>query len=184
MNVIAEIRNWFTLALAVIGGFITIRTFISNQRQRRLENIFRLITVFKESLHEEDIQAWQNIFHACSEPAGAKEGFLVEYIDCQRLQRPLSALFSEGPPDNGAIERMAELFDLISSEAVKETIELRIVYFQLGQLMDTIHSWLRKIDNPYGKESFLEKNYPYFDILYKKKLINRKWAKRTYTHIG
>lgn len=184
MNILAEVRNWITLVLAVIGGCIAIWTYLGNQKQRRLENSFRLIVLFKESLREEDIEAWKNIFHAASEPAGAKKGYLVEVIDGKRVQRPLSDLFSEGPPDNGAVERMAEFFDLISSQALNETIEMRLVYFQLGQLMDTVHSWLTSIDNPFGKGTFLEECYPHFDRLYKKMLINRKWARRTYTHIG
>lgn len=184
MNVLAEVRNWLAFVLAVVVGFIAIQTYLGNQKQRRLENSFRLVVMFRESLHERDIEAWKNIFHATSEPAGAKKGYLVEVIDGKRLQRPLSDLFSEGPPDSGAVERMAEFFDLISSEALNEAIEIRLVYFQLGQLMDTTHSWLTIIDNPYGEGTFLEEHYPHFDRLYKKKLINRRWAKRTYTHIG
>ena len=73
---------------------------------------------------------------------------------------------------------------LISSEALNETVELRVIYFQLGQLMDTTYSWLRAIDNPYGQDTFLEKHYPCFAMLYRKRQINKRWAKRTYAHIG
>jgi hypothetical protein len=184
MALFPEIRNWLTFIFAVVGGFIAIQTYLGNQKQRRLENSFRLVVMFRESLHEKDIEAWKNIFHATSEPSGAEKGYLVKVIDEKRLKRPLSDLFSEGSPDNGAVERMAELFDLISSEALNETIEFRLVYFQLGQLMDTTHSWLTLIDNPYGEGTFLEERYPQFDRLYKKRLIDRRWAKRTYTHAG
>lgn len=183
-NINAEIRNWFAFILAVVGGFITLKTYLGNQKQRRLENSFRLISMFRESLDEGDIQAWKNIFHATSEPVGAESGNFVEVVDGKRQQRPLSDLFSEGAPDNGAVGRMAELFDLISSEALNETVELRVIYFQLGQLMDTTYSWLRTIDNPYGQATFLEKHYPCFATLYRKRQINKRWAKRTYAHIG
>lgn len=184
INVLAEIRNWFAFILAVVGGFITLKTYLGNQKQRRLENSFRLISIFRESLREGDIQAWENIFHATSEPVGAESGSFVEFVDGKRQQRPLSDLFSEGAPDNGAVGRMAELFDLISSEALNETVELRVVYFQLGQLMDTTYSWLRTIDNPYGQGSFLKEYYPYFAMLYKKRRIDKRWTKRTYANIG
>lgn len=184
IDLLAEIRNWIAFTLTVVGGFIAIRTYLCNQKQRCLENSFRLISMFRESLPEGDIQAWENIFHASSEPAGAENGNFVELVNGKHQQRPLSDLFSEGPPDNGAVGRIAELFDLISSEALNETVELRVVYFQLGQLMDTTYSWLRTIDNPYGQGTFLEEHYPYFAMLYRKRLINKKWAKRTYTHIG
>lgn len=184
MDVFAEVRNWIAFILAVVGGFVAIQTYLGNQKQRRLENSFRLVAMFRESLHEKDIEAWENIFHATSEPAGAKNGFLVEVIDGKRLQRPLSDLFSEGFPDNGAVERMAEFFDLIGNEALNEAIEIRLLYFQLGQLMDTIHSWLTIIDNPCGEGTFIEGHYPHFDRLYKMRLIDRTWAKRIYAHIG
>lgn len=181
---LAEIRNWLSLILAVAGGFIAIQTYVGNQKQRRLENSFRLIIMFREYFYEKDIEAWKHIFHATSEPVGADKGYLVEVIDGTRLQRPLSDLFSEGSPDKGAVERMAEFFDLIGSEVLNQTIETRLIYFQLGQLMDTIYSWLLLIDNPYGENSFLEEHYPHFNLLYKNNLIDRKWAKRTYAHIG
>ena len=34
-EVLAEIRNWITLGLAITGGFITIRTYLNTQKQRR-----------------------------------------------------------------------------------------------------------------------------------------------------
>lgn len=184
INVIAEIRNWLTLTLAVIGGFISIKTYMGNQKQRRLENSFRLISMFRESLHKGDMQAWEKIFHASSEPAGAESGNFVEIIDDEPQQLPFSALFSEGAPDNGAIGRIADLFDLISSEALNGTVELRVVYFQLGQLMDTTYSWLIPIDNPYGQGTFLEEHYPSFTMLYKKHRINKRWTKRMYAYVG
>ena len=184
-EVLAEIRNWLTLCSAIVGGSITIRSYLNTQKQRRLENSFRLLTLFNESLHEGDLKAWIEIFHATSEPAGAEDGFLIwSPIVGLREQRPLSDLFSEGPPDNGAIERMAELFDLISFEALNNTIEFRIIYFNLGQLMDSVHLWLTKIDSLYEKGIFIEENYPNFARLYKKRLIDKKWATKTYTHSG
>lgn len=184
MTLLSEIRNWIAFVLTVVGGLIALQTYLGNQKQRRLENSFRLVAMFRESLYEKDIEAWKNVFHATSEPAGAEKGYLVEVLDGKRLQRPLSYLFSEGSPDNGAVERMAEFFDLICGEVLNETIEVRLVYFQLGQLMDTTHSWLTLMDNPYGEGTFLEEHYPHFDRLYKKRLIDRRWAKRTYAHIG
>lgn len=184
MNLLAEIRSWLTFILAAIAGLIAIRTYLGNQRQRRLENSFRLIVMFRESLHEGDIEAWKNIFHATSEPSGAEKGYLVEVVDGERFQRPLSDLFSEGSSDNGAVGRMAEIFDLIGNQALDETIDIRMIYFQLGQLMDTTHSWLSLIDNTHGKDTFLEEYYPHFNRLYKKRLIDREWAKKTYAHIG
>ena len=181
----AEIRNWLTFILAILVGSITIRTYLDTQKQRRLENSFRLLKLFNESLHEGDLEAWIEMFHATSEPTGVTDGYFVysPVVDSFE-QRPLSDLFSEGTPDNGAIERMAELFELISFEALNNTIEFRIVYFKLGQLMDNVHLWLTKIDSLDGEDSFIKECYPNFANLYKKKVIDERWSTKTYTHIG
>lgn len=179
---LAEIRNWLTLCLAVAGGFVTIQTYLNTQKQRRLENSFRLLELFNESLETGDIGAWKWIFHATSEPAGVEDGYM--FLGGTSEQRPLSDLFSEGTPDNGAIERMAELFDLISFEALNKTIEFRVIYFQLGQLMNSVHLWLTKVGSLHERGSFVEENYPNFARLYKEKLIDEGWAKKTYTHVA
>jgi hypothetical protein len=147
LNVLAEVRNWLVFILAIVGGFVSVRTYLGSQKQRRLENSFRLVDMFRESLRPGDMEAWTDIFHGTSEPAGAEQGYLVTVVDGNRVIRPLSDLFSEGAPDNGAIQRMAELFELISSEAINETVDTRLIYFQLGQLMDTTYSWLKAINN-------------------------------------
>lgn len=184
IDVLAEVRAWLIFVLGVIGGFISLRTFTENQKQRQLENSLRLIAMFKESLLEKDIQEWINMFHSTSEPAGAKEGFYVSFINEQRIQRPLSDLFTEGPPDHGAIQRMAELFDLISYQMLNNKLDNWLIYFQLGQLMNTIHSWLEKIESPYSDQAFIEANYPSFNRLYQTSLIDRGWVCRTYAVIG
>ncbi|MUL35746.1 hypothetical protein [Gloeocapsopsis dulcis] len=182
---ITEFRNWLTFSLTFFGGYIALKTYLNNQKQRKLENSFRIILMFRKSLHEGDIQAWEKIFHATSESVGAERGHFVEIIDDESRQIPLSYLFSEGAPDNGAVGRMADLFELISSEVLNKTVEFRVVYFQLGQLMDTTYYWLRFIDNPYEEyTSFLEKHYPCFTRLYNKHQIDEKWAKRMYAYIG
>ncbi|WP_338438745.1 hypothetical protein [Synechococcus elongatus] len=184
VDIFAEIRGWLILVLSVIGGFISLRTFIENQKQRRIENSLRLVVMFKESLLENDIQEWKKMFHSTSEIAGAKKGFYVILINRQRIQLPLSNLFAEGPPDHGAIKRMAELFDLISYQMLNNKLDNRLIYFQLGQLMNTVHSWLEKIESPYSDQAFIEVNYPSFNRLYQTSLIDKDWVCRTYAVIG
>jgi hypothetical protein len=179
-----EIRSWLTLILAVVGGFIGIRQYTASQKQRRLENSFRMIALFENSLHEGDVEKWRKIFYASSELVGAKEGCFVNFNDDIRENIPLSSLFAEGSPDKGAIERMAEIFDLIGHTAKDQTVDLKVVYFQLGQIMDAIYSWLKTVNNPWGQKSFLEIHYPFFNYMYEKLKINQKeWPRRTYEHM-
>jgi len=182
---IAELRNWITLALAVCGFVITFRTYVGGQKQRRIENSFRMVTLFREALQPKDMERWEEVFHATSEPAGASYGHMVSYDEEHgRSELPISALFTEGPYDDGAVERMAEVFDLIAREALDGTVDLRIIYFQLGQLMDSIHGWLKSMDDAYDGKSFLDFYYPSFNELYTREKIKAQWPSRTYAHIG
>lgn len=185
MYVASEIRNWVTLLLAVFGGIVGFRQYLIGQRQRRLENSFRIIDWFERTIHDETIEQWRQIFHAASEPAGASPGHFVHIANGHRSELPFSSLFTEGTPDNGAIERLAEVFDLIGHYAKDQTIDLRIVYFQLGQIMDTIHYWLNMIEYPWGDKTWIEELYPHYDYLYKELQISKQgWATKTYDHIA
>jgi hypothetical protein len=182
---IAEIRSWITVMLAVTGGFIGIRQYKASQKQRRLENSFRMIDLFVRSVKEGDIDEWRGIFHGASEPSGAKPGYFNHVSDDVVYELSFSDLFTEGPPDNGAIERMAEVFDLIGYSVKEQAIDLRVIYFELGQIMDTVHSWLATIDSQWENKSFLEAYYPHYNYLYTKLKVNEKqWPRKTYDHIG
>jgi hypothetical protein len=180
-NSIHEVlREWVAFLFLVIGGSIAIRTYVVNQRQRRLENSFRLLTLFKESIGENDIDAWADIFYKSAEPTGVRSGYFLD----EGQERPLSDLFSPGSPDGGATQRMAEQFDLISQEILAKTVNLRLIYFNLGQLMDFTHQWLKTVENFGSDKTFLEEAYPHFDKLYKKKGKQfKKWSYKTYAQI-
>ena len=155
-----ELRNWVSFAFLIIGGTIAIRAFILNQRQRKLENSFRLIELCKNSLSDNDRLSWHQIFIASSEPAGAKPG---HFVDENKVQIPFSQLFSEGEfIAQGAIERYCELFDLIGYEYLRGTVDIRPFYFEFGQYLVSIHYWVSSIDD--GR--FIKSHYPYFYELF------------------
>lgn len=100
------------------------------------------------------------------------------------MERPFSDLFTEGPYDEGAVERMAEVFDLIGYEFRRGTIDLRSIYFQLGQLMDTVYSWLNSVKLHRDRASLVERLYPHYHRLYVDGELDQKWPRKTYAHIG
>jgi hypothetical protein len=176
-----EIREWVQFLLVLIGGTITLQTYVGNQRQRRLENSLRLIDLFQKSIQSGDIEEWRKIFLGSSEPTGVRHG---HFLDSQNQERLFADLFSEGAPDNGAIERIAEQFDLISYEVLNKTVNLRLIYFHLGQLMDTTYDWLQMSQNPSNSSSFISEYFPYFDKMYRKNQEKFKnWSRKTYAHI-
>ena len=187
MTMVEEIRNWIALAAAILGGLIALKAFVMGQRQRRLENTLSLIEMFYKSRDPGDIDEWKRIFWASSEPSGAEPGHFVQVFDGETEQTPYEYLFSEGPPDNGAIGRMVEFFDFVAQQAMEKSIDLRVLYFELGQLMDSTHQWVLTIPFPGiavpGEDSFLIYFYPNFAKLYARKMIDKKWMSRKHTHI-
>lgn len=176
-----EIREWVQFFLLLIGGTITLQTYIGNQRQRRLENSLRLIDLFQKSLQPGDIEEWKKIFRCSSEPTGVRPGY---FLDDENQERPFADLFSEGAADNGAIARIAEQIDLIGYEVLHKTVALRLIYFHLGQLMNTTYDWLQMIENPSNSSSFIGEYFPYFDKMYRKNREKfKKLPKKTYAHI-
>ena len=79
---------------------------------------------------------------------------------------------------------MAEAFDLIGYEATRGTVDLRSIYFQLGQLMDMVHSWLASSVIYEERKSLVASLYPHFHRLYAEGKLNHKWPRKTYAHIG
>ncbi|KOO03817.1 hypothetical protein [Vibrio hepatarius] len=166
----AETIDWVRLGILSIGATVALFTYAAGQRQRKLENSLKLLDLFKQNLEESDLSNWKSIFRASSEPSGAKKG---HYVVSGGHQIPLNYLFSEGPDDHGATSRISEQLDLICYEILKGAVELRILYSNLGQLMDVIYKW-------YGQESFFQKSYPSFNkVMLKKRKKMAKLARKT-----
>ena len=177
---ITELRGWLTLVVGMVAGAIALLTYFRGQNQRRLENSFRMIQLFRDSVADEDFQQWIKMFHAASEPAGAKKGY---FVSDDGAQVPFAALYIEGPPDNGAIDRISQVLDLVAEQALKRTLDLRIFYHEYGQLMDTIHHWLSADAGSDGK-TLAKDLYPSFDLLYLNKKVPNKWRCRRYVYCG
>jgi len=177
-----DVRAWVTFAFLIIGGSIALRTFLINQRQRKLDNSFRMIDLINRSLSQDDISNWQKVFFASSESAGAKHG---HFLDEKGNQRPFSDMFSEGNYfDQGAIERFCELFNLVGYEYKKRTIDLRIIYFEFGQYMDTVYGWVTSIDSEVKHSDFVKVHYPSFSQMYQKNLkLFQSLPHKTIAHI-
>ena len=170
-----EIREWIKFSFIVIGGLLALRTYIISQRQRRLENSLKLVDIFFSNLEPDDLKEWRRIFINSSEPSGAKKGF---FFSRSNQQIPFEDLFSEGPDDNGAIDRIVQQLDLISYEALKGTVDVKFIYSRLGQLMNTTYSWFSG-----EKESIIAVHYPHFNKLMRKYSNKfKKWPTKVYSY--
>jgi len=170
-----EIREWIKFLVIIVGAFIAMRSYIIGQKQRKLENSFRLLDLFNKNIQEKDIEEWTNVFIMSSESSGAEFGFF--YSKDGQLT-PFTSLFSEGPEDQGAVSRIVEQIDLIAYESNKGTIDLRVIYSNIGQLIETTYEW-------FGNDAkhVIKTYYPNFEKMMKKNKGNfEKWPRKTISY--
>ena len=77
-------------------------------------------------------------------------------------------MWSEGSEDDDAIQRMAESFEIICYEILSGTVDARIVWFEIGQLMSEMQKWLNDVDGPDKKGLFLARRYPSIKKVFEK----------------
>lgn len=158
-----ELLDLIRTIVITIGVTVGVVTYRAGQRQRKLENSFKLLELSNNNLEKSDISNWKKVFQASSEPSGAKSG---HFHSSNEHQIPLNSLFSEGPDDHGATVRITEQIDLVCYEILNGSVELRIIFSNLGQLMIVIHRW-------YKNDSFFKESYPYFNQVMKMKAIDK-----------
>ena len=93
------IRNWGLFLFALIGVSLTFYTFVSNLKQRKLENTFKLIDFMRKHITEEHISKIVALFHANNPLAGHPDKFVHE----NGQEEPVIYMFSEGGCGNGDV---------------------------------------------------------------------------------
>ncbi len=153
---LSEFRNWLLFILAMTGAFITIRTYINSTRQRKIDNTFKTVDFLHRHIGNSQIQTFIKLFHANNELSGVKYNefrFQDGRIDT------IETMFSEGGSGNGNIHNMIELFNLISPTLAD--LELKIIWYEYGQIMSKVYSWTNYLENESKSESHSSK-FPAF----------------------
>ncbi len=177
-----EIREWVKFVFIVIAGLIALKAYLHNNKQRKFENALKLIALFHEKLEENDLAEWQKLFRSSSELSGASYGF---YINDTGNQQHISDYFCEGSKDNFAISRIADNLELICNQITEGFVDTKLIYFELGQLLETIHNWLEAIPSENDKtKNLLLESFPHINRVHKKyKDKFSSWPCRVFSHI-
>lgn len=175
-----EIREWIQLAFVVVGSILALLAYLQNLLQRRVENALKFIALFREGLKEGDLHHWEQLFRSSSELAGAKHGqYLKEWDEYASIQE----YFSEGAPDAHAIARMASALDVVCHQVVTKTADGKTVYYELGQLLDTMHDWLGGVKRVDADKTLLD-SYPSIKVFFSRfEPIKNNWPSRVYAFI-
>jgi hypothetical protein len=180
LKIFALIRDVFVVPTLMI----TFLSYRSQHRQRAIDNSRSLLEVFKESIPEEDREIWREVLFNTYESTGAEPGCFVVYTTDDVIeQKPISSLFiTEGQGlyipqakfnldtdisdlDLSPVRRIAEELNLIGYEILYGNVDLRIIYYEIGQIMDSIYDWIDEVKN---KDENIESSFPYFIKMYRK----------------
>lgn len=177
-----ELRDWIFIILAVIGAFITIKTYIKSLHQMKLENTFKTLDFLRRHITENEKLRFIELFHANNELSGVKYNeFRLEYGQTDTIE----TMFSEGGCGNGEIHNMIELFSLICPTL--DTLEMDIIWYEYGQIMSKIYHWTKYLEdevdeliNEANKKTFYSDFNAFMDKHYEK--MNGK-PEKYYTYL-
>lgn len=158
-----EVRNWILLVLGLIGGVVTLRTFVNSVRQRRIDNTYKTLDYVRKHIGEKQLETFIYLFHANNELRGTK---FNEFILDDGRTDTIETMFSEGGCGNGDIHNMIELFNLISPTLYE--LETKIIWYEYGQIMSKIYSWTKYLEDENGKRDIENKFYTEFNAYMKK----------------
>jgi hypothetical protein len=189
------VKNFFL----IVGGVIALASYKSQHRQRAIDNSFNSLKMFEKTVQSRDVEIWKNICFNTYESTGAVSNHFVVFSGKNEVsQIPLSNLFiSEGQglliPDSkfnlcdeafdlelGSIRRITEQLNFIGYEVLYGNTEIRIIYYELGQIIESVYQWIDQIQDQDVKRStyFM---FPYFLKMCKKyRRRMRKLPKKIY----
>lgn len=171
-------KEWLPFAFIIIGGaLVLISPFLSRGNQRR-QKTQALLTGFRSSLHEHDMNQWEEIYRGTREGSLAPTGHFMNKLG---KPVPLDSMWTAGSDDHTAIQRMAECMEKACVEMLSHTVDIKTMWFEVGQLMEAMHVWLENIPGVQRELTFLEEQYPAIKKVFDKYDYSfRKWPYRIY----
>jgi hypothetical protein len=179
MNIsLGNFREWFPFALIIVGVLLALfAPFLKPGKQRRNKTM-KLLASFRASLHEHDIDHWKEIYHGTRKAASAPAGHFISRVG---KPVPLVSMWTAGSDEHTAIQRMAESLETVCVEMLAHTVDIKMIWYEIGQLMEAMHDWLEDIPGVQQDLTFLEEQYPSLKQVFEKygKRFN-KWPCRVY----
>ncbi|MGB3670617.1 MAG: hypothetical protein WA984_10925 [Phormidesmis sp.] len=195
-----------TKDIAVICGVLVgLATYVSRGQQEKFSNSFKIIESFTKHISDDDLEVLRSIhlntYEGCR---GFKYGYFLTYRDGEPILNPIASLFlqegrglsvqgvlnstsasseQDGETFLGAARLIAEQLNLISFEVLKSQIEVRIVYYELNEVVGIICRFLDiSIETDTNGIYHLEHRFQYL-LKMRKKFPPSKFPKRTFSSL-
>ncbi|PKP44728.1 MAG: hypothetical protein CVT96_00360 [Bacteroidetes bacterium HGW-Bacteroidetes-13] len=148
LSEIAEVRNWILAGFAIVGAFITIRTYRSNNQQRKLDNTFKTLDYLRMHIGKETIDRFIELFQA-NNPITSKEN---EFKLSDGQIQNVKDMFTDGGCGNGEIYNMIQVFDMISKSLTRNLLITELIWYEYGQMISKCYEWTRQIEEDEKKQ--------------------------------
>jgi len=162
---LSNFREWLPFAFIIVGVLLALFAPFLKLGNKRHNKTMQLLATFNASLHAHDIEHWKEIFHGTREAASAPSGHFISRIG---KPVPLASMWAGDSEEHTAIQHMAESLEKVCVEMLAHTVDIQMIWFEIGQLMETMHDWLEDIPGMQQDSTFLEEQYPFLKQVFEK----------------
>jgi hypothetical protein len=175
---LSNYKEWLPFAFILVGVLLALIAPLLPHNKQRRQKTMQLVATFRSSLHEHDLAHWKEIYHGTREAASAPAG---HFIDLEGKPIPLDSMWTAGNEDHTAIQRMAECLEKACAEILTHTVDVKMMWTEIGQLLEAMHDWLEEIPGVQRDLSFLEEQYPSIKQVFEKYGHRfKRWPYRIY----
>ena len=177
-NLLNNYREWLPFAIITVGVLLALIAPLLPHNKERRQKTTTLLATFKGSLHEHDMDHWREVYLGTRKSAAAPAG---HFIDLQGKEVPLDSMWTAGSDDHTAVQRMAECLEKACAYMLTHTVDIKMMWYEIGQLMEAMHGWLEDIPGTQQDLTFLQEQYPSIKQVFEKHGHRfKKWPYRVY----
>jgi hypothetical protein len=180
LDVLSKIFLVIGNAVFILATAIAFREYKANLRHKALTNAILLVEKFYETLEDGDIDAFKQVIIDRGESAGGDNN--GHFCDESGQLQDFGGYFSEGPPDNGAMDRIVHNLDRTCFFAMQGQVDRDYIFAELGQFIGISHEILNVIPYIEPKEKIISL-FRHIKIFYEKYKNNNKIPVRVIGYI-
>lgn len=166
MNIsVGNYMEWLPFAFIAVGVVLALLAPLLPHNKQRREKTRKLLADFNASLREHDLDHWKEVYRGTRKAVAAPPG---QFIDLDGKPVPLESMWTAGSEDHTAIQRMAECMEKLCAEMLKSSVDTKMVWYEIGQLMQAMHEWLASFPGVQRDLTFLEEQYPSIKQVFEK----------------
>jgi hypothetical protein len=167
LDIISKIFTVIGNIVFVLATLIAFREYRANQRHKALSNAILLVEKFYQALEGSDIEVFKQVIVARGESAGGDSN--GHFCDEDGQLHDFGVYFSEGSPDNGAMDRIIHNLDRTCFFAMQGQVDNDYIFAELGQFIAISYEILDVIPYIEPGENILSlfRNVKIFHEMYK-----------------